>query len=89
MVPVWIAGPPRGNPVPSTQERTPAIISLDAPPASYRWQVGNAIDAGATPEELMGVVRAAAPQAGRPRIVAAARRLSLMLALGLARPGTV
>ena len=61
-----------------------ALISLDAPPASYLWQVGNAIDAGATPEELVGVLRAIAPQVGLPRIVAAAPEL--MLALGLALP---
>jgi 4-carboxymuconolactone decarboxylase len=61
-----------------------ALISLDAPPASYLWQVGNAVDAGATPEELVGVLRAIAPQVGLPRIVAAAPEL--MLALGLALP---
>ena len=61
-----------------------ALISLDAPPASYLWQVGNAVDAGATPEELVGVLRAIAPQVGLPSIVAAAPEL--MLALGLALP---
>jgi alkylhydroperoxidase/carboxymuconolactone decarboxylase family protein YurZ len=61
-----------------------ALIALDAPPASYLWQVGNAIGAGATPEELMGVLRAVAPQVGLPRIVAAAPEL--MVALGLALP---
>ena len=61
-----------------------ALIALDAPPASYLWQVGLAIDAGATPEELIGVLRAVAPQVGLPRIVAAAPEL--MVALGLALP---
>ncbi len=61
-----------------------ALVALDAPPASYLWQVGNAIDAGATPEELMGVLRAVAPQVGLPRVVAAAPEL--MVALGLALP---
>ncbi len=61
-----------------------ALIALDAPPASYLWQVGNAIDDGATPEDLMGVLRAVAPQVGLPRIVAAAPEL--MVALGLALP---
>ena len=28
-----------------------ALIALDAPPASYVWQVANALDAGATPAE--------------------------------------
>jgi 4-carboxymuconolactone decarboxylase len=61
-----------------------ALIALDAPPASYLWQVGNAIGDGATPEELVGVMRAIAPQVGFPRIVAAAPEL--MVALGLALP---
>ena len=26
-----------------------ALVALDAPPASYLWQVANALDAGATP----------------------------------------
>jgi len=58
-----------------------ALIALDAPPASYAWQVANALADGATPEDLLGVLRAVAPQVGGPRIIAAAPEL--MLALGL------
>jgi 4-carboxymuconolactone decarboxylase len=61
-----------------------AIMALDAPPASYLWQVANAIDAGATPEDLVGVLIAIAPQIGGPRLVAAAPEL--MVALGLSLP---
>jgi len=61
-----------------------ALIALDAPPASYAWQVTNALADGATPEDLLGVLRAVAPQVGGPRVVAAAPEL--MLALGLALP---
>jgi alkylhydroperoxidase/carboxymuconolactone decarboxylase family protein YurZ len=61
-----------------------ALIALDAPPASYAWQVTNALADGASPEDLLGVLRAVAPQVGGPRIVAAAPEL--MLALGLALP---
>ncbi len=61
-----------------------ALIALDAPPASYLWQVGNALDAGATPEDLMGVLLAIAPQIGGPKTVAAAPEL--MVALGLSLP---
>jgi 4-carboxymuconolactone decarboxylase len=64
-----------------------ALIALDAPPASYLWQVGNALDAGVTPEDLIGVLRAVAPQVGLPRAVAAAPEL--MVALGLALPDGV
>lgn len=61
-----------------------ALIALDAPPASYLWQVGNALDDGATPADLIGVLRAVAPQVGGPKTVAAAPEL--MVALGLALP---
>lgn len=61
-----------------------ALIALDAPPASYLWQVANALDAGAMPAEILGVLRAIAPQVGGPRIVAAAPEL--MVALGLSLP---
>ncbi len=64
-----------------------ALIALDAPPASYVWQVANALAAGATPEDLMGVLRAILPQVGGPRAMAAAPEL--MLALGLELPDDV
>jgi alkylhydroperoxidase/carboxymuconolactone decarboxylase family protein YurZ len=60
------------------------LIALDAPPASYLWQVAAALEAGATPQDLLGVLRAVAPQVGAPRAMAAAPEL--MLALGLALP---
>lgn len=59
-----------------------ALIALDAPPASYAWQVANALAEGATPEDILGVLRAVAPQVGGPRVIAAAPEV--MLALGLA-----
>jgi 4-carboxymuconolactone decarboxylase len=64
-----------------------ALIALDAPPASYAWQVANALNDGATPEEIVGVLRAIAPQVGGPRVVAAAPEL--MLALGLDLPDVI
>jgi 4-carboxymuconolactone decarboxylase len=60
------------------------LIALDAPPASYAWQIANALEEGATPEDLLGVLRAVAPQVGGPRVMAAAPEI--MLALGLALP---
>jgi alkylhydroperoxidase/carboxymuconolactone decarboxylase family protein YurZ len=63
------------------------LIALDAPPASYLWQVAGALDAGATPQDLLGVLRAVAPQVGAPRAMAAAPEL--MLALGLALPDEI
>lgn len=61
-----------------------ALIALDAPPASYAWQIGNALEEGATPEDVLGVLRAVAPQVGGPRVIAAAPEI--MLGLGLALP---
>lgn len=61
-----------------------ALIALDAPPASYAWQVSNALAEGVSPEEIIGVLRAIAPQVGGPRLIAAAPEI--MLALGLALP---
>ncbi|MGH3330401.1 MAG: carboxymuconolactone decarboxylase family protein [Nocardioidaceae bacterium] len=58
-----------------------ALVALDAPPASYLWQVASAVAEGVTPEEILGVLRAVAPQVGLPRVVAAAPQV--MLALGL------
>lgn len=61
-----------------------ALIAMDAPPASYAWQVNNALACGCTPDELLGVLRAIAPQVGGPKAVAAAPEL--MVALGLPVP---
>lgn len=61
-----------------------ALVALDAPPASYLWQVANALDSGATPREIVGVLRAIAPQVGGPRCIAAAPEI--MVALGLSLP---
>ena len=60
------------------------LIALDAPPASYAWQVANALEEGVTPEEILGVLRAVAPQVGGPRVIAAGPEI--MLALGLPLP---
>lgn len=60
-----------------------ALIALDAPPASYIWQVANALDAGVTPDEFIGVLRAVAPQVGGPRVVAAASEFMVSLGLPL------
>ena len=61
-----------------------ALIALDAPPASYIWQIPNALDGGATPEDIVGVLRAIAPQVGGPRVMSAVPEI--MVALGLSLP---
>ena len=64
-----------------------ALVAVDAPPASYVFQVALALDAGVTPNEILGVLKAVAPQVGGPRVVAAAPEI--MVALGLALPDAV
>jgi alkylhydroperoxidase/carboxymuconolactone decarboxylase family protein YurZ len=59
------------------------LIALDAPPASYAWQIANALEEGATPEDILGVLRAVAPQVGGPRVIAAAPEIMLSLGLPL------
>ncbi len=61
-----------------------ALVAVDAPPASYLWQVPNALDMGATPGEILGVLRAVAPQVGGPRVIGAVPEI--MVALGLSLP---
>jgi alkylhydroperoxidase/carboxymuconolactone decarboxylase family protein YurZ len=61
-----------------------ALVALDSPPASYMWQVANALDSGATPSDILGVVRAIAPQVGGPKAISAAPEI--MVALGLTLP---
>jgi alkylhydroperoxidase/carboxymuconolactone decarboxylase family protein YurZ len=64
-----------------------ALIAVGGPPASYAWQIANARDEGVTPEQILGVLRAVAPQVGGPRVIAAAPEI--MLALGLPLPESV
>ncbi len=64
-----------------------ALIALDAPPASYAWQVGNALNEGVSAEDMLAVLRAIAPQVGGPKFVAAGPEL--MVALGLDLPENI
>lgn len=61
-----------------------ALVALDSPPACYLWQVANAVDAGATARDILGVLRAVAPQVGGPKAISAAPEI--MIALGLPLP---
>lgn len=64
-----------------------ALIALDAPPASYGIQIGNALESGMSAEDAVAVLRAIAPLVGAAKTVAAAPEI--MLALGLELPETV
>jgi alkylhydroperoxidase/carboxymuconolactone decarboxylase family protein YurZ len=59
------------------------LIAVDAPPASYVAQLAFAHEAGLTTEEIIGVLVAAAPQVGIPKVVAAAPEIMLALELSI------
>lgn len=60
-----------------------ALIALDGPPASYIWQVSLALEAGVSPEEILGLLVALNPVVGNARVVAAAPELALGLGIDL------
>ena len=57
------------------------LIAVDAPPASFIGQVPMALEAGVTPDELLGVLIAVAPQVGLPKVIGAAPEIALALGL--------
>ena len=56
--------------------RLGALVAIDAAPASYECAVDAARCAGATPEDLVGVLVAVGPTVGLARLVAAAPQLA-------------
>jgi alkylhydroperoxidase/carboxymuconolactone decarboxylase family protein YurZ len=60
-----------------------ALVALDAPRASYLWQVNTALEHGVTADDLIGVLIALAPQVGGPRVTAAAGELAVALGIDL------
>jgi alkylhydroperoxidase/carboxymuconolactone decarboxylase family protein YurZ len=63
-----------------------ALIALDAPPASYLWQVSTALEQGVTADDLVGLLIAVAPQVGGPRVIAAAGEIAFALGISLDDP---
>ncbi len=60
-----------------------ALIAADAAPASYAFQVAFALEAGVTPEEILGLMVALNPTVGNVRIVAAAAEIAFALGIDL------
>ena len=63
--------------------RLGALLALGAAPVSYHWSVGAALDAGATPEEILGVLVAVAPISGIARVVQATPDVALSMGYDL------
>src|SRR5262245_10165566 len=61
--------------------KSAALGALYAHSASYACQASNAVEGGASADDVLGALRAIAPQVGIPRVLAAAPQI--MLALGL------
>lgn len=59
--------------------RLGALLALGAAPVSYHWNVGAALDAGATPEDILGTLVAVAPISGIARVVLATPDVALSL----------
>jgi 4-carboxymuconolactone decarboxylase len=59
--------------------RLAAVVSLGAPTTSCRWSAELAQEAGATEEEIVGVLWAVGPIVGLARVVAAAPALALAI----------
>jgi 4-carboxymuconolactone decarboxylase len=65
--------------------RLGALVALDAAPASYHWTVGTAFAAGATIDEIVGVLIAVAPTVGVARVVSAAPAVAAAIGYDLDR----
>ena len=60
-----------------------ALLSVGAATASLRWAVELAYAAGATQDEMLGVLLAIAPAVGHARVVGVAPQLALALGYDL------
>lgn len=56
-----------------------AAVCTNAPTKTFQFLVTSATEAGATPEEVLGVLLAVAPTAGEARVVTAAPRIAMAL----------
>lgn len=59
------------------------LVALDGPPSSFEWATSVALANGATAEELVEVLVAAAPLVGSAHVVASAPRLASALGYDL------
>lgn len=65
--------------------RTRALVAIgaamctDAPARTFQMLVDSAMDAGASAEDVVGVLLAVAPAAGGPRVVTVAPKIALAL----------
>jgi 4-carboxymuconolactone decarboxylase len=63
--------------------RFATLVAIDAPIASYAWQLAVAEDSDVTLDDLTGVLVAQAPTVGMAKIVAAANKLSVLYGIAV------
>ena len=61
--------------------RIAALVAVDAPPASYAFNLAAAGDLDIDPEQVRGVLAAVAPIVGTPRVASATGNIVRALAL--------
>ncbi len=59
--------------------RVAAMIANDGSAQMFRWAIDDALDAGVTPDEVVGVMLAIAPLVGNARIANSAPKVALAL----------
>jgi hypothetical protein len=67
--------------------RLAGLVALGAGPASYQWGVAEALAAGATDAEVVGVLMALGPVVGTARLSSAVPDVALALGCDLDPPG--
>ena len=63
--------------------RLGGLVAMGAAPGSYHWAAEAALDAGATPEDVVGTLIAVAPISGLARVVSAAPEVAVSLGYDL------
>ncbi len=58
--------------------RLATLVAIDAPVASYAWQISVAEESGVTIDDFIGVLIALTPTIGFAKIVAAASKLAVL-----------
>jgi alkylhydroperoxidase/carboxymuconolactone decarboxylase family protein YurZ len=64
--------------------RMAALVSVDAPAASYLMHIGAALESGVTVDDIQDVLVTVAPIVGAPRVLAAAAKITDALGVVIA-----
>lgn len=80
------AGRPLLDPKATALVRLAGLVAGESAAASYQWAVAGALAAGATEDEIAGVLGALVPVVGTVRVSAAAPRLALAIGCDIGIP---